>query len=543
MNNKMLTVEDANSVLEHFGKAVLDYYTLDTRLLSNVNWFAYDFITILKDTDNISFTVDNKLWTGGYYINDCNINNYTVDSSDTSLIISGVGLEYVVITFELSSDFLFDDTIFELNYNPVHFPFIKPFYEEKNFTVGLIDKNNNPVSNINIKDKINDTVLTTDNEGLINLNVKPAQEGLYDYLLETSDSNQLEYKLPYMNIKVDLPVILMNDYIFKNKKQLISFRFLFDDVYDITEDMLFNDNTIVLTVHGTDYNIDSYSGSVFNFMLDLENVDTDTVSMVLNIEGNTYLNSNKIVFVERLNYFTTDNYDELQSELNSVDGADVIIYTGTELTNDVNINREVEIRFTNNIQEGVLQVNSDTVLVTPSFENVNIIVSDDADLTVDGGSFIHTEGTVIKNNGTGTVTVKDCSFVDNYTCISSKGNVVLSDCVFELGDNEYLDTKTVAFVECLSDLTVNYCSFDINLSAVESIGFGYLFFKIAGTVNSISKNNLNSNQVFPTLKNTGMVDVITERFNVHSKTNKCMVWTIENTNTVYSNDLEVEFNV
>ena len=542
MNNKMLTVEDANSVLEHFGKAVLDYYTLDTRLLSSGNWFAYDFITIMQDVNTIIFTIDNNLWTGGYYINDCNIADYTVSLSNNDLIVSGSGLKYVRITFELSSDFLFDNMIFKLNYNPVHFPFIKPFYEEKNFTVGLIDKNNNPVGNVNIKDKINDTVLTTDNEGLINLNVKPTQEGLYDYLLETSDSNQLEYKLPYMNIKADLQVILMNDYIFKNKKQLISFRFLFDDVYDITEDMLFNDNTIVLTVNGTDYNIDSYSGSVFNFMLDLENVDTDTVSMVLNIEGNTYLNSNKIVFVEQLTYFTTDNYDELQSELNSADGADVIIYNGTELTNDVNINREVEIRFTNNIQEGVLQVNSDTVLVTPSFENVNIIVSDDADLTVDGGSFIHTGGTVIKNNGTGTVTVKDCSFVDNYTCISSKGNVVLSDCVFELGDTEYLDTKTVAFVECLNELNVNYCNFNINLS-VKSIGFGYLFFKIAGTVNSISKNNLNSNQVFPALKNTGMVDVTTERFNVHSKTNKCMVWTIENSNTVYSNDLEVEFNV
>ena len=56
MNNKMLTVEDANSVLEHFGKAVLDYYTLDTRLLSSANWFAYDFITIMKDVNTIIFT-------------------------------------------------------------------------------------------------------------------------------------------------------------------------------------------------------------------------------------------------------------------------------------------------------------------------------------------------------------------------------------------------------------------------------------------------------------------------------------------------------
>ena len=139
----------------------------------------------------------------------------------------------------------------------------------------------------------------------------------------------------------------------------------------------------------------------------------------------------------------------------------------------------------------------------------------------------------------------DCSFVYNYTCISSKGNVVLSDCVFELGDSEYLDTRSVAFVECLGDLSVNYCSFDINLSAVESIGFGYLFFRISrtGNVNSVSGANLLVNESFPVLKNVSDVNVETERFNVTGKTNKCIVWTVENTNTVYSNELKVEYNV
>ena len=542
MNDKMLTVEDANSILEHFGKAVLDYYSLDTRLLSGGDLFAYDFITIVQGDDLLSFTIDNRLWTGGYYINDCNISNYTVTSDGNTLIVSGQGLSYVVLTLELSSDFLFDGTTFELEYNPVHFPFIKPFYEEKDFTVGLVDKENNPVSNVDVRDKINDTVVTTDSEGLINLTAGVAGNGLLDYLIETTDTNQLEYRLPYMNIKADLPVVLVNPLLFKNKKQLISFQFLFDDDYSISEDMLFSDNNIVLTVNNVDYGIDSFHDNVFAFFVDLESVDTETVSMVLNISGNDYLNSDKLVFVERLSYFTTDSQEVLESELADSDGADVLIYTGETLTGMVNVDRECEIRFTESVTGGGLQINCDAVLVSPTFDNVHVIVGEDADLTVDGGSFIHTTGSVIKNNGNGTVSVKDCSFVDNHTCIMSKGDVVLSDCVFELGDVDYLDTGTVAFVECLNNLNVNYCNFNINLS-VESIGFGYLFFKIgkAGMVNSISNVNLFANEVFPCLKNTSLVSVETERFNVFSKSNKCIVWTVENTNTVYSNELKVDY--
>lgn len=542
MNNKMLTVEDANSVLEHFGKAVLDYYTLDTRLLTNSDWFAYDFITVSKSSGSFSFSINNALWTGGYYVT-TNIQSPTVTGDENGLTVSGSGLEYVLLVLELSSDFSFNGTIFELAYNPVYFSFIKPFYESRSFSVGFRDKNDNPVTGVNILDKMTGETLTTDSDGLVTVNVAGGVNGLSKYQLQTSTG--LDYYFPYVNIKVDLPVTLVNTSIFRNKRQLIGFRFLFDEEYNISDEMLFNDNNIFLTVNGVDYTVNSFNDATFDFLVDLENVGTDTVSMVLHMAGNEYLNSGKFVFVEQLTYFTTDNQSVLQSELSDSDGADVIIYTGTELSSMVNVDREVEIRFTSTVSGGGLMVNSDVVLVTPSFDDVKVIVGDGANLTVDGGTFIHTLDCVIKNNGTGTVTVRDCSFVDNYTCISSKGNVVLSDCVFELGDSEYLDTRSVAFVECLGDLSVNYCSFDINLSAVESIGFGYLFFRISrmGNVNSVSGANLLVNESFPVLKNTSDVNVETERFNVHSKNNKCIVWTVENTNTVYSNELKVEYNV
>lgn len=539
MNNRLLTVEDANSILEHFGKAVLDYYTLDTRLLVDNDWFAYDFITVSKESDSFNFSIVNTLWTGGYYVT-TNINNPVVTGDENGLTVTGTGLEYVVLILELSSDFSFNGTIFELPYNPVHFPFIKPFYEEKFFSVGLVDKESNPVANEQVIDMMTGETLTTDNDGLITLTAPRGKNGLENYIIKIDDG--ILYRLPYVNVKMDLPVVLVNNGIFRNKKQLISFRFLFED--SISDTMLFDDNEIILTVNGTDYNVNSYNDAVFDFFVDLENVSTDTISMVLHVGGNEYLNSNKIVFVESLSYFTTDSQNVLESELSNSNGADVIIYTGTELTTMINIERSVEIRFTDNVNGGGFNINNDTVLVTPSFDNVKIIVDEDASLTVDGGSFIHTLDCVIKNNGAGTITVKDCSFVDNYTCISSKGNVILSDCVFELSDNDYLDTRSVAFVECLANLMVNYCSFNINLNT-ESVGFGYLFFKISrkGAVNSVDNVNLLVNESFPVLKNVSDVTVETERFNVTGKTNKCVIWTVENTNTVYSNELGVEYNV
>ena len=58
VNPKMLTVEDANSVISHFGRGFCDYYELDTRDLTSPDfWFAYDFIDIYRTEDIIQFSI------------------------------------------------------------------------------------------------------------------------------------------------------------------------------------------------------------------------------------------------------------------------------------------------------------------------------------------------------------------------------------------------------------------------------------------------------------------------------------------------------
>ena len=121
----MLTMEDANSILCHFGKGFCDYYVLDTRDLTTVDtWFAYDFIDVYRVTGSISFNVKNSLWTGGFRVIDSNIGSPSVSVSGDSIVVSGSGLEWVILVLELSPEFNYGE-IFELDYQVEYTPVIR----------------------------------------------------------------------------------------------------------------------------------------------------------------------------------------------------------------------------------------------------------------------------------------------------------------------------------------------------------------------------------------------------------------------------------
>jgi hypothetical protein len=63
----------------------------------------------------------------------------------------------------------------------------------------------------------------------------------------------------------------------------------------------------------------------------------------------------------------------------------------------------------------------------------------------------------------------------------------------------------------------------------------------SGTVNNVNNNTLMKNEAFPMAKNTSSVDVESTNYHFTSINNKCAVYTIEDTNTVYSNKLNVEY--
>ena len=550
-NKRLLSVEDANSIIEHFGKAVTDYYTLDTRILVSQTWFAYDFIEIYRSTDIIQFTIQNSLWTGGYYIKECNISNYEVTTNGNILNVTGTGLNYVVLVLELSSEYEFDDR-FELSFNPKYTPFIKPFYEDLTLDIDFVNKNNQPVSNLEIYDSPNQKYVYTDSSGHISITAPHTRPGDVDYLFDVLSDQILTYYMPFIALKADLPVIMMPNDIYKDKINRVVFKFLYDKKYDFTDNLLFNDNDISLVVNGKTYSLNSYHNGAFDFYIDLSGYFSDTVEMKLIVEGNVYLNKSTFNFVKNVDYFTTDDTTLLKSEIENENGADTIIFTGNHLEVPIYVNRDVTIEFTditNNSSESAIPfiVDEGSVLtlknlVYTSDNGKNFVLVNNGDLVCLNCKFQDCFNTVIVSKK-GDVTIENCIFENNYSCINVKDNLSLYNTTFNLDNVNLVDTNTVAFIAVLNNLTMDYCKFNIELSGLSNLGLSYLFFKIGKSciVNNVKANNLLVNQSFPVKYNTSSVNVESERFIIQNSTNKCMIWTIEDTNTVYSNDMVVKY--
>ena len=550
-NKRLLTVEDYNSIVEHFGKAVIDYYTLDTRVLITDNWFAYDFIEIFRDTDSIKFKINNSLWTGGFYIKECNISNYSTKYDSDEIIVSGTGLEYVVLVLELSSEFYLENT-YEMDFNPSYTPFIKPFYENLSLSIRFVDKTNAPVQEIPLYDYLNQSFEVTDSNGQVDITAPSGTVGNIDYGLSALAGMICAYSFPFIALKTDLPVIITSDNIFKDKQNIVSFKFLFDETYNITENMLFSDNNIVLRVNGKNYPINEYNEGTFDFIIDLNDYFGDIVNMELSIGGNDYLNSNTLNFIEEVHYFTTEDIDVLKEEIEDENGADTIIFAGEELNQSINVNRDISIEFSNpvfNDENNVIPfiVDEKAVLTLKNLiyttdNDTNVVLVNDGDLNCFNCNFEYCRSTVIYSKK-GDVSVENSVFNNNYSCIYTNGNLFLYNSTFNLNDEDYVDTDSVAFIKVLTGLTIDYCKFNIELSNLSSLGLSYLFFKIGKNciVNNVKSGNLLVNQSFPVKYNTSNVNVQSSRFIIHNSTNKCMIWTIEDTNTVYYNDMVVEY--
>ena len=543
-NNHFLTVEDANSIIEHFGNVLFDYYVLDTRVLSTQDlWFAYDFITVSKSSDSIVFEIENSLWTGGYYIRDCNITP-TVTSSNNTLIVSGAGLEYVVLVLELNTH-VSGNSVCELTCNPVYTPMILPFYEDMDLIMSFVDKDETAVAGLSVKDKITEDTLTTDSTGEVTVPVGIEAPGLHDYILEPQDVNKINYYFPYQRIKVELPIILVNNEIIKDKKQLLTFKFLFDSDYSITDEMLFSENSIRLTVNNKVYEVESYSDACFSFMVNLEDFFYDTIELKLKLSGNDYLEAYSTSIQHSVIFETLDNVSDLKLEIENSDGADTIYYSGTDLNDLLYVNRDVRIEFTepgvNNIPDKCFIVDNDAELIVDGLD----YTGDAGLITLRSGSVslldcnVHNVPDIIVK-GTGSVDLNRSVFSDN-TGVVDAVDVDLYNSTFSLSDKECLLDGVLGFVKVEGACSVDYCQFLVDLDGVDSIPFVFLDVGKDASVNTVRVNNLLVNEAFPVRKCTSELEVVTSRAIFRGKSNKCFLWTVEDTNTVYSNLLEVEY--
>ena len=543
-NKRLLTCEDANSVISHFGRGFVDYYELDTRDLSSPDfWFAYDFIDIYRTEDIIQFSINNSLWTLGYYVQSANINDFDVDVTDDRITITGSGLEWCVLVLELSPEFKYDDYVV-LDFKPEFLPVIRPFYEDIPLVMGFIDNSGVGVSGLTVEDLISGETLTTDSDGLVAVTSTIDKHGEFDYGLECVNGGEtVDYNFPFIRVKSELPVRLVNDIVYRDKRNQLTFEFLYDNVYDITSSMLFNNNDLVLIVDNVEYAVDNIEDNMFTFNIPVGS--RNELTMKLKIGGNDYLSNYDITFNVDCEYISFDNTADLKAELESESSASVVVYNGTELDALININKDVLVRFTDVVYsevDAVFKVSSNAVL---SLENCNftgktLVLLDNGNVNCYTCIIQQSRDTII--TGTGNVLLRDCSFIDNLSCVNVTGELDVRDTLFDLSDLSYYDSRSPAFITVYGELNVDFCQFNIDLAELSVLGLGYVLMLIGkdSFVNGIGAKELLQNDVFPVRKNVSSVDVSGAGYHIYGKSNKCMVWTVENTNTVFSNQLNVE---
>lgn len=547
-NKQMMTVEDANSINYHFGKGFIDYYILDTRNLTAIDTlFGYDFVEIYILKDVITFKIKNSLWTGGFKIIDCNVDSPTINADGNTIIVSDDELDWVVILLEISPDFNHNET-FELEYQVKYDSAIRPCCMPPNLLVSFYD-GETPISNLDVIDVNWDYTYVTDENGKIEVTTSENSKGKYIRTLETDNNGEtVRYVVPYIFTPIQIPIRIVNDKIYRDKNNRLTFELIWNDDLPIDENWFYYDNEVKLKLNGETYELDFdllYDSGRFWF--DVPIGLKEYIDIELEIRGNTYIDSYVKKWNLRTDYVTIDNSEDLKNEIESDLSAKTIIFNGDELNSPITIDKNINLIFEGNPITSNLNSIFDIVEdVDVKVNNINftgkkLVNIENGNLEIANSIFQHCTGTVIK--GKGNLDVEKCSFIDNYNCINIEGNVDIFDTIFELSDVEYLDTTTPAFVTCFKDLNVNFSQFTINLEGLTTLGFSYIMFYLGknGTSNKVKNNLLFKNNGFKFLKNTTYIDIESEHYHISSNGNKSVVWTIEDTNTVFNNNLNIEY--
>lgn len=543
LNKQLLTMEDCNSILQHFTKGFIDYYTLDTRDLTTTdNLVSYDFVDIIRFENSITFKIKNDFWTKGYMIKDCNLSSYSVSGSGNEIVVTGTGLEWVVLCLELSSSFKHTNPS-ELEYIIEYTGRVRPFFMTLQLSFKCVDSNGVPVVGAVFTDSSGTVTFTTDSNGKIYFNVYPDTVGRSHVTLKTRENNtQLTYKFPFIYVKSKFPVKILNDNIVKDKDNILDFKFLHNDYSYLTDSVFFNGNNIKLKTGGNSYSLDSYSNGEFSFNVPVGG--DDKLNIELFIEGNDYIERYSKFFEVDTSYLSFDDSSDLKAELESENSAKTVLFTGDSLDDEINIDKDVSIIFDGDCTsslDNVFNVNNNAKLDISNigFTGKNLINIIKGDITLKNNNFTQCSDIIIK--GSGNLNIENCGFIDNNSCININGDVNIKSTTFDLSDENYVDTGSVPFLDVYGNLDFDFCDFTIDLYDLESLGYSYVMLKIGGDfeTNGVNNNLLKKNDQFRMRNNTGVISVTTDDYEITSKNNKAMTWNIVNTNTVYNNYVKI----
>ena len=545
INKKLLTMEDVNSTIQHFTKGFIDYYTLDTRdLTTSDNLFSYDFIDIIRAENSITFKIENDFWTKGYMIKDCNIDNYSVNTSGNKIQITGTGLEWVVLCLELSSSFKHTNPS-ELEYILKYTGRIRPFFMTLQLSFKCVDSDGEPVVGAIFTDSTGAIRFSTDSDGKIYFNVYPDKPGRSHVTLKTVENGtQLTYKFPFIYVKSKFPIKILNDNIVKDKNNILNFKFLHNSYSFLQDNVFFSGNNIKLKTGGNSYDLANYNNGEFSFNVPVSG--DDKLNMELFIEGNDYIERYNKFFEVDTSYLSFDDSTDLKAELESENSAKTVLFTGNTLDDEINIDKDVNIIFNGDCEsslDNIFNVNNNSKLDISNigFTGKNLINIINGEITLKNNNFTQCNDTIIK--GSGNLNIENCGFIDNTSCININGDVNIKSTTFDLSDENYVDTGSVPFLDVYGNLDFDFCDFTIDLHDLESLGYSYVMLKIGGDfeTNGVNNNLLKKNDQFRMRNNIGVISVTTDDYEITSRNNKAITWNLINTNSVFNNYVKMVY--
>lgn len=532
MNKKLITTEDYNSIWEHFAHGFINYYTFNTAERDE-NIYSYDFLTIQKLPNKIKVTIENSLWTGGYYLISAEgTSNPTSEVIGNTIEFSGTGIRDVSFVIELSPEITRTQKL--MTYKVDYPVYVRPFFE--NFTQEVYFKTptDEPYANLTVVDVDGSHTYTTDANGKVNIPISGGgKAGHHNHLIRVNND---DINLYYRLIKAEYRVGLEST-IYRYYADTCTFKVYFSHSESFNENTFYSNNDIYLLINGKRYDIQGHDLNEMYF--DLPAFGSETIDIRFVMGGNEYVDAVKYDYTVELPIKEYVHQNELWSDYFEGMIPEIVRYTRDIFAGDVLENRDLKIIFT----EDLFYMLDDIIVKNCklSLENLNIdgirgkIKLDNGELELKDCSFSHSSDVIIE--GTGNVILDNVSFVDNTSCIIINGDLTVDNCLFELADNSYVNITKIPFIKAFGDININNTTFNIELDNLDELGYSYVALMINDkyTTNSVNNNLLYKNNAFDMKNNTGNISVNGNSYNITAT----ITWSLQNTNTVFGNNLKV----
>lgn len=473
-NYTFLNIEDINTVIRLYGEDFDEYYDLDTTHLETnptvpYSNYRYDFILVSKTISgsNYEYTLEirNALWDGTYSfirlpegitpIVTQNVSNPNI------LKISGQDLIFFTIRLHLSN---FEDTRVIESSN-LKIKGVKnisgPYNETQTLRIQVTSLNDTPIAGATVnfsalEMSFNDI---TDNAGYCNVTIPISDAGKYSGVIYVRKEEIGEAKRSFSIAKTKADIsdeIEINADLIKGAICPVLIKF------DETADLIGTKATIEYLSKRIVTTVNERNEILFN--VNLREIYDDSIDFIINLDETD--NSKRATFnvTENIRWFVANNLDDLKSEVERPNGANVIrMEQGTISANDtINVDRDLTIEgqygenWATIIGDDVFDITKSLTLrgikmsgKTPISQEVNSTLNIEECLfenctnapTKNIGSVVYQRGgTSSKSNSKlFKLSIANTAFYNNKgSCIQNFGQLTIDGCQVKVDNQEWL---------------------------------------------------------------------------------------------------------